>query len=102
MIETLKKIANQAADNRVPCAVMYGKVTKTLPLELLVDNRFTVPEEAIILMRQFKAGSYETHTHTVPEVGTTTGETYAGLAVGDKVALLRNYGGQQFLILGRV
>lgn len=29
-------------------------------------------------------------------------EVYLGLAVGDKVVLLRNAGGQQFLILGRV
>ena len=31
-----------------------------------------------------------------------TSEYYYGLAVGDKVVLLRNQGGQSFLVLGRV
>ena len=31
-----------------------------------------------------------------------TSEYYYGLAVGDKVILLRNQGGQAFLVLGRV
>ena len=50
------------------------------------------------------------HVHGVSPLFTeTTGlvtaeqtETYRGLAVGDKVVLLRNQGGQSFLVLGRV
>jgi hypothetical protein len=83
-------------------------------------------------MKEFKAGAYPTHTHTidphdhvVPSHSTqaagegphthsvsafntkTTGlttnpEVYFGLAVDDRVVLLRNQGGQSFLVLGRV
>lgn len=83
-------------------------------------------------MKEFRAGYYPTHRHsgfadspaTQPKSGgagdaafashehtlkndylTNTGPTseyYYGLAVGDKVVLLRNRGGQSFLVLGRV
>lgn len=50
------------------------------------------------------------HTHGVAPLQTgQTGlvtapgtETYSGLAAGDKVVLLRNQGGQNFLVMGRV
>ena len=32
----------------------------------------------------------------------TSEEVYSGLQVGDKVILLRNYGGQEYLVIGRV
>ena len=40
-------------------------------------------------------GNYQTNTDAKSEY-------YYGLAVGDKVVLLRNAGGQAFLVLGRV
>lgn len=48
------------------------------------------------------------HEHSVAAINTgttgltTSGGQYTGLRVGDKVVLLRNAGGQQFLVLGRV
>ena len=52
----------------------------------------------------------EEHSHILPDtLWTNNGdnslkgkEIYYGLAVGEKVVLLRNHGGQEYLVLGRV
>lgn len=50
----------------------------------------------------------DSHSHNVPAQNTTekeletSEEIYSGLQVGDKVILLRNYGGQEYLVMGRV
>ena len=50
--------------------------------------------------------SFAAHSHTLKSNYQTNtdakSEYYYGLAVGDKVVLLRNAGGQAFLVLGRV
>lgn len=130
LLDTMKKIAAQTGEVTVPAAFLFGVVTSVEPLTVRVDNRFDLSGEAVVLMREFRAGAYPTHTHTVaphghtvpahqtqaadahthgvaavqtqPAGSVTEQETYAGLAVGDKVVLFRNQGGQQFLVLGRL
>jgi len=116
LLDTMKKVAEQTGQAGVPTAFLFGTVISTSPLVIRVDNRFNIGEKQIVLMKQFRAGSYQTHKHTVPQHSTETAsdhshsvqalqteqEVYSGLAVGDKVVLLRNQGGQEFLVLGRV
>lgn len=132
LLETMKQVAEQTGNVNVPAAFMFGTVTAVSPLTIRVDNRFDISGDAIVLMKEFKAGSYSTHTHTIDPHGhvvpshstqpagegphshsvnalntqttglTTNPEVYSGLAVGDSVVLLRNQGGQSFLVLGRV
>lgn len=132
LLDTMKRVAEQSQNVNVPAAFMFGNVTEVSPLTIRVDNRFDITGDAIVLTKEFKAGYYPTHTHainphghTVPQHSTdaggadahshqvapvttqTTGlttnpETYFGLAKGDKLVLLRNQGGQAFLVLGRV
>lgn len=130
--ETMKKIAEQSQNTNVPAAFLFGEVTAAFPLTIRIDNRFDITGDAIVLMKEFKAGYYPTHRHTGFAGSPTTqarsggagdasfashdhtlkgdyqtnndakSEYYYGLAVGDKVVLLRNHGGQSFLVLGRV
>lgn len=105
LVETMKKIARQTNEAGAPAAVMFGMVTRTSPLTVRVDNRFDITEDALIVMKDFKAGFNPTHYHTSSAGNTDTGaksEYYYGLKTGEKVVLLRNQGGQQFLVLGRV
>lgn len=132
LLETMKQVAEQSQNVTVPSAFLFGTVTKASPLTIRVDNRFDISGDAIVLTKEFKAGYYPTHRHsgfsgsptTEPKSGgsgdasfashdhtlkdnylTNTGATseyYYGLAAGDKVVLLRNQGGQSFLVLGRV
>lgn len=116
MLEQIKRIAAQTDAAGVPTMIMFGVVKAASPLTIYVDNRFEINESAIILPREFRAGALSTHTHTVsPHSHTipgadstgdsapvTAGEVYHGLTVGEKLVLLRNHGGQEYLVLGRL
>lgn len=132
LLETMKQVAGQTQNVNVPAAFMFGTVTAVSPLTIRVDNRFDISGDAIVLTKEFKAGYYPTHKHTGFDGSPTTqsrsggagdasfashdhvlksdyqtnsdekSEYYYGLAAGDRVVLLRNQGGQSFLVLGRV
>ena len=99
LLDTMKQVAQATNDAGMPTAFLFGSVTKTSPLTIRVDNRFDISGDAIVVMKEFQAGFYPTHYHTNTDAKS---EYYYGLAVGDKVVLLRNAGGQAFLVLGRV
>lgn len=101
LLDVVKEVAQQAQDASVPAAFLTGLVTSAAPLTVRVDNRFELSGEALVILRELRAGTWGTHTHTL--AGQPTGpDVYTGLAAGDKVVLLRNQGGQEFLVLGRV
>lgn len=98
MLDTVKRIAQQTGEAGAPAAILFGTVVSAAPLTVRLDNRFDISGEALLVPRELRAGEYRTHTHG----GTGGTESYYGLAAGEKVALLRNAGGQQFYVLGRV
>lgn len=127
--EAVKLAAGAQRSASKPAAWMFGEVLAVSPLRILVDSRFEIGADQVVLMREFVAGQYATHihgidphthtvqehTHTVSQQTTggtaltsdptslqTATEVYTGLLVGDKVVLLQNEGGQKFLVLGRV
>ncbi len=123
LLDTMKKVARQSQNASVPAAFLFGTVTAEAPLTIRVDNRFDITGEAIVLMKEFKKGYYPTHQHTGFKLPAQTedasghahdlkddyktndgeeSESYYGLKTGEKVVLLRNAGGQSFLVLGRV
>ena len=65
LLDTMKQVAGQTQNANVPAAFMFGTVTKKSPLTIRVDNRFDISGDAIVLMKEFKAGAYPTHTHTI-------------------------------------
>lgn len=108
LLETMKRVAEGTNNAAVPTAFFFGSVTKTSPLTIRVDNRFDISGEAIILTREFQSGFCLTHSHTEPGSPAPENENqdkteyHYGLKAGEKVVLLRNQGGQDFLVLGRV
>ncbi|MBD8499970.1 DUF2577 family protein [Paenibacillus arenosi] len=77
--DKIKLISMQANTASVPVSVMFGQVQKVSPIHILVDSRFVIDGDMVIMSRD------------LPE-----------LLVGDSVILLRNNGGQQFVVLGRL
>lgn len=115
-LDTVKSIARATENASVPASFLFGSVTNVSPLTIRVDNRFDITGEAIVMTQEFRAGGVQNHTHILPQhhTQTTGGHTHTvdpvtslpgntgGLVSGDKVVLLRNAGGQQFLVLGRM
>lgn len=120
MLEAIKKISRQTDEQGKPAGIMFGVVQTVGPVSVMVDNRFLIGEGALIIPRELRGGPCATHTHTIPAHQTEAGgdpphghgvvrqttetptEIYYGLQPGEKVILIRNRGGQEYLVVGRV
>lgn len=71
LLETIKKAGLDAVDAENPVKVVFGEVTKTNPLEVNVEQRFTLSADFLVL------------TESVRD----------GLQTGDRVVMLRVQGG---------
>jgi hypothetical protein len=108
MIDQIKRAAIAAIESSNPVAVMYGTVTNISPLEVNVDQRFTIDADFLLVpesLTRYEIDLKHNHQYT----GGTTEDALLdkivirkGLAEGDKVVLIRVQGGQQFLILDKV
>lgn len=101
LLEAIKKAGAAAHASGNPMAVMVGKVTRTNPLEVNVDQRFTLPEDFLIIPESLT--SYEVDLSGGSEDALSNKLVIRrGLEAGDAVLLLRVQGGQQFVVLDRV
>jgi hypothetical protein len=116
LLDLIKRAARDAVAAAGPVQVHVGSVVSADPLSVQVDQRFTLTAEFLLVPEQLIHYEVELrHTHgylDVSESGTGPGQTEEalptpvvirrGLAVGDKLLLLRVQGGQQYVILDRV
>ena len=78
MLEIVKRVAAETDDTGAPAALLFGVVTSREPVRISVESRFEIGGDAVVLLRQQQGG-------------------FLG---GERVALLRDRGGQRFLVLG--
>jgi len=107
MLDLIKQAAMEAVEASAPCAVMFGSVANTDPLEVNVDQRFTIDADFLIVpesLTRFEIDLKHSHSYT----GGTTDDALTdkivireGLQEGDRVILLRVQGGQKYLILDK-
>lgn len=108
MLNAIKQAAQDAIEASNPVTVMIGTVTKINPLEVNVDQRFTLDADFLIVPESLTRLEIDLrHAHTAP--GGTTDDALTepvvirqGLQAGDRVVLLRIQGGQKYLILDKV
>ena len=81
MVELIRRIAAQAGQGQAPARLMFAAVTVPAPLTLLVDSRFELSGEALVVPLEYRNTAWR---------------------AGDRVVLLRDHGGQQFYLLGRM
>lgn len=109
MLEQIKKVAAQTGEAGVPVRIMFGTVAEAAPLTVMVDSRFPITAPALIVPKELRGHTHEVrptvtgeaqqHTHAIA-ASVTEPET-GGLKKGERVILLRNQGGQEYLVLGR-
>jgi len=108
-LANLMKMAGVGAvEATAPVALLFGTVTQVSPLEVTVDQRFTLDEDFLIIpesLTRYEIDASHSHRYS----GGTTESALAekllirrGLEKGDSVLLLRVQGGDQYLILDRV
>lgn len=77
LYSTIKRIALAAVEESHPTAVMVGTVTKTDPLKVTVEQRLPLDDEFFIVPKRLK-GSFK---------------------AGDGLLMLREQGGQRYVVL---
>lgn len=120
LLASIKKAAQEAAEAGQPADFCFGKVTSAKPLKIFVEQKMTLGEAQLVLTRNVtdfktkvtidwttgtKSGgsgdsSFASHSHSVS--GNKDITIHNGLAVGDEVILLKQKGGQKYLVLDRV
>ncbi|HIW31219.1 MAG TPA: DUF2577 domain-containing protein [Candidatus Paenibacillus intestinavium] len=94
LLSTVKLAATAAIAASNPVTVMVGVVTNTNPLEVNVDQRFSLPADFLIVP--------ESLTEKKLVISGSTYIVREGLMVGNKLLLLRVQGGQQYVVLDKV
>ena len=121
LISIIKQAANESVNAAVPVAVVFGTVTAVSPLSVKVDAKLQLGERQLVLTRNVtdfendqtahdhqtenRGGgggyaAYESHNHVY--TGRKHWTVHHKLLVGDKVLMLREQGGQRYVIIDRV
>ena len=124
LVETLKRAAVEAMEAKKPVNVCFGEVVSAAPLKINVEQKMELGEKQLILSRNvtnfktsitggniknyYYTGSTTdsgtapvspSHVHAVGKIEVTV---HNGLVVGDEVILIRQQGGQKFIVLDRI
>lgn len=124
LTKAIKKAASKAIKAEKPVEVCFGKVTSVSPLQILVDQKFTLGAAQLVLTRNvtdFKTmitgGNNQNYyyvgtppnTSTVPvdplhkhALGEIEITVHNGLVVGDEVILIRQQGGQKYVVVDKI
>ena len=124
LLKTIKRAAVDAVDASKPVQICFGKVTSVSPLKILVEQKMTLGEAQLVLCRnvtEYKTymtgGNIQnfcyietppngstlpvnpSHVHAMGKIQVTV---HNGLVVGDEVVLLRQQGGQKYIVVDRI
>ena len=125
IVEVMKKAALGAVEAADPVKVFFGNVISASPLKINVEQKMTLEAAQLILTRNVTTHTIQMtvdhwtedeteHTHVVGGVtssptthkhaykGKKTFTVHNGLVVGDKVILIREQGGQRFIVIDRL
>ena len=103
-VKIIKKAAAEAVNAEKPVNICFGKVTGVSPLKILVEQKMTLGAAQLILSRHLTDYKCEVTAESCTEDHLSLRKSvivHNGLAVGDEVILLRQQGGQKFLVWDR-
>lgn len=107
--DKIRKLGSEAVGAGNPVAVLFGTITNINPLEVNVDQRFTLDEDFLILTESLQRYELDLkHTHLLPGSEVTKDALIdkivvrPGLQKGDIVLLLQVQGGQKYVVWDKV
>ncbi len=112
LLDLIKAAGTDAVNASNPVNILFGEILTINPLSVKVDQRFTLPADFLIVPESLTRYEVDLkHAHQYTDDGSTSNTSEAltqkivirpGLAVGDKVLMLRVQGGQRYVILDKV
>lgn len=82
LLDIMKRAAMDATENSKPTDLRYGTVTSVSPLKVRITNQFILPSSMLVVPKRL--------VEDTP------------LEINDRVALLRQSGGQSYFILDKI
>lgn len=82
LIEIMKRAALDANENAKPTDLRYGQVVSINPLRVQITTQFTIPQSMLVIPKRLIDSD--------------------PLMLNDRVALLRQSGGQSYFILDKI
>ena len=122
LVDSMKKAALEAVENTDPTCIMYGMVISASPLQIQVNTKLILEENQLVLTRNVtdytvsvsaSTGSAGGHKHEDSLGGETSSngshshgissiKFLNALKAGEEVILIRQAGGQEYIVLDRV
>lgn len=128
MVAVIQRVATQAVEASGPAGLYMGTVLSVSPLTVQLDQKMTVTAEFLMLstlVQEFNVDMTVDHwtedtnpptTHSHPDAGVNSFDAthkhaykgrktflvHLGLQAGERVFLIREQGGQRYLILDRI
>lgn len=116
----IKLLSQSANDQSKPTDVRYGTVVSVNPLRVQISAELTLPQSVLVVPQSLtdytvnvsvnwntesKSGgmgesAFASHNHDISGIKSIT--IHNALKVGDKVLLLRQQGGQAYIILDKI
>ncbi len=111
LLKAIKQAGVEAAEAGGPVNICFGKVTSASPLQVLVDQKMTLGSAQLVITRSvtdyevsvtvdWETEQAEMHTHDL--TGKKKMKVHNSLVKGDEVVLLRQQGGQKYIIIDKV
>ena len=99
LIDIIQQISQNAYKGMNPTDLLFGTVQSAAPLSVLIEGTMLpIPEVALV---KTEAVSGRSVTCKTSDGATVTVPVSPGLAVGDRVVLMRCAAGQRFVILSK-
>ena len=111
LLKVMQQAGADATNAEYPVIICFGKVVNKSPLQINIDQKMTLGSAQLLLTRNVT--DYETevtvewetefangHNHTTEGKKKIT--IHNSLVVGDELVLLRQQGGQKYIIIDRV
>lgn len=112
-VEIIKRASLDAMENSDPSCIMFGKVVSEIPLKIQVNVKLILEQEQLVLTRNVTehtikvtpngwgtgSGGDPSHSHGVNGSELTI---HNELKLGEEVILIRQSGGQEYIVLDRV
>lgn len=110
--ESIKTIVGEYIEANDQCTFLYGTVTSAAPLAIYINEKLTITEEFLVKARNVT--DHEIEVEIEPAWNTETADAHKhqikgkkklkvlnALKQGEKVVLIRQQGGQKYLVLDR-
>ena len=100
LLIAIKKAAKAAVEASQPCDFLFGKVISVKPLKISVEQKMTFGSAQLVLTRNVIDFTTKVKVNGSDEIKEIT--IYNALQIGDEVILLKQKGGQKYLVWDRV